>query len=69
MTDDDTLGQQDPDPIRPQLPPLDPALLGESKTNDAAYIAAGALLVFLSCFIVVIGAAFVLRIVVESWPC
>ncbi len=37
--------------------------------NDAAYIAAGALLVLLSCFIVVIGAAFVLRIVVESWPC
>ncbi len=37
--------------------------------NDAAYLAATALLILLSSFIVVIGAALVLRIVVESWPC
>jgi hypothetical protein len=42
---------------------------GGAEVNDAAYIAAGALLVLLSTFIVVIGAAYVVRIVVESWPC
>jgi len=37
--------------------------------EDAAYLLAGALLIFLSCLVVVVGAGFVIRIVVESWPC